>query len=211
MRVFYNPPKILYKMFPKFVWESKVDKILLTFDDGPNPGTTELILERLNKFNIKALFFCVGENVKKYPDLIEKIISEGHIIGNHSYSHRNITLKDKSKVYEQIELCSKILIEQSGIRPQYFRPPHGRFDLRTNMLMEKHQLTNVMWSLLTYDYKNDLNIVKLAVQNYLTKRSIVVLHDNNKSKDVVYSSINFIVEEVGKRGVEFGKPSECLR
>jgi len=211
MKAFYTPPKILQKMFPNFMWESKVNKILLTFDDGPNLDTTEKILERLRKYNIKALFFCVGENIKKHHDLIEKIIAEGHMVGNHSYSHKNITFMSKSKIDEQIKLCSSMIQEYCRSSPQYFRPPHGRFDLRTNSFMKKHQLTNVMWSLLTYDYKNDLNIVKFAVQNYITKNSIIVLHDSNKSKDIICSSIDSIVEEVDKRGFEFGETSECLR
>lgn len=211
MKVFYTPPKTLQKMFPNFIWESKVDKVLLTFDDGPNPNTTEMILEQLSKHNIKALFFCVGENIKKYPHLIEKIISEGHIIGNHSNSHKNITILSRSKINEQIELCSRVVQKYCSISPQYFRPPHGKFDLRTNSFMKKHLLTNVMWSLLTYDYKNDLNIVKFAVQNYITKNSIIVLHDSNKSKDIICATIDFIVEEVEKRGFEFGETSECLK
>ena len=211
MRYFYTPPKVLQKMFPKFVWESKSDKILLTFDDGPNPDTTEMILENLSKHNIKAIFFCVGENLNKYPFLVKKIISEGHTIGNHTHSHQNIVSSSKSKIDEQIELCSKAIQEEIGTAPKYFRPPHGRFDLRTNRLMQKHQLTNVMWSLLTYDYKNDLNIVKFTVQKYLTKKSIIVMHDSNISKDIISNSIEFIVEEADNSGFQIGEPSECLR
>ena len=211
MKIFYTPPKILQKMFPNFVWESKVDKILLTFDDGPNPETTEIILEQLSKYNIKVLFFCVGENIKKHPHLIKKIIAEGHIVGNHSYSHKNITFKGRAKIDDEIQLCSDATQKVIEVRPEYFRPPHGRFNLRTNSFMKKHKLTNVMWSLLTYDYKNDLNIVKFAVQNYLTKNSIIVLHDSNKSKDIICASIDFIVEEADKRGFEFGETSECLK
>ncbi len=211
MKVFYSPPKILQKLFPKFIWESKVDKVLLTFDDGPNPETTEIILEQLDKHKIKALFFCVGENVKKYPHLVKLIIDNKHTIGNHSYSHENINFKSKTHINEKIKQCSDIIQEVSGITPKYFRPPHGRFDFRTNGFMRKHQLKNIMWSLLTYDYKNDLNIVKFAVQNYITKNSIIVLHDSNKSKDIIKDSINFIVEETNKCGFEFGAPLECLK
>ena len=211
MKIFYTPPKILQKMFPNFAWESKADKILLTFDDGPNPETTEIILEQLSKYNIKALFFCVGENIKKHPHLIKKIIAEGHIVSNHSYSHKNITFKSRAKIDEEIQLCSDATQKVIEVRPEYFRPPYGRFDLRTNSFMKKHQLTNVMWSLLTYDYKNDLNIVKFAVQNYITKNSIIILHDSKKSKNIICASIDFIVEEVDKRGFEFGETSECLK
>lgn len=211
MRYLYTPPKVLQKMFPKFVWESKSDKILLTFDDGPNPGTTEIILENLSKQNIKALFFCVGENAKKHPLLVKKIIAAGHTIGNHTYSHKNIWFSSISKIDKQIELCSNAIQEEIGKGPKYFRPPHGKFDLRSNRLMQKHQLTNVMWSLLTYDYKNDLNIVKFAVQKYLIKKSIIVMHDSNKSKDIISNSIKFIVEEADNSGFQIGEPSECLR
>ena len=211
MKAFYTPPKILQKMFPNFTWESKVNKVLITFDDGPNPDTTEIILERLRKYNIKALFFCVGENIKKHPDLIEKIIAEGHMVGNHSYSHKNITFRGRAKIDEEIQLCTDATQKVIDVRPVYFRPPHGRFNLRTNSFMKKHQLTNVMWSLLTYDYKNDLNIVKFAVQNYITKKSIIVLHDSNKSKNIICASIDSIAEEVDKRGFEFGETSECLK
>jgi len=211
MKILYTPPKILQRMFNNFVWESKVDKVLLTFDDGPNPGSTEIILDRLNRHNIKALFFCVGENVKKYPHLTRQIVAEGHTIGNHSYTHQNITFVKSSKIDRQIKLCSDVTEEIIGFKPYYFRPPHGRFDFRTNRTVLKHQLKNIMWSLLTYDYKNDLNIVKFAVQNYLTKNSIIVLHDSEKSKDIIEASIDFIVEAADKRGFEFGETSECLK
>jgi len=210
-KIFYTPPKILQKIFNNFVWESGVDSVLLTFDDGPNPGTTEIILERLNQHNVKALFFCVGENIEKYPNLVKRIIADGHTIGNHSHSHENITFGNKTRIDEQIKACSDTIERVCGIKPQYFRPPHGRFDVRTNGFLKEHQLKNIMWSLLTYDYKNDLNIVKFAVQNYITKNSIIVLHDNNKSKDIIDASINFIVEEVDKRGFKFGEASECLK
>jgi len=210
MKTFYTPPKILQKMFPSFIWESKVDKILFSFDDGPNPETTETILESLRENNIKAIFFCVGENIAKYPLLVRKIITEGHTIANHSYSHQNITFSSKLKINEQIELCSKAIIGELGDGPKYYRPPHGRFDHRTNKILQKQNLTNVMWSLLTYDYKNDLNIVKFAVQKNLTKKSIIVMHDSNKSKDIIVESINLIVEEADKNGFQIGEPSECL-
>jgi peptidoglycan/xylan/chitin deacetylase (PgdA/CDA1 family) len=76
--------------------------------------------------------------------------------------------------------------------------------------MKKHQLKNIMWSLLTYDYKNELSIVKFAVEKYLKPNSIIVLHDNNKSKNIISDSISFIVDEVRKRNYQFGEAEECL-
>lgn len=198
-------------MFGSFVWESKCDKILLTFDDGPIPETTPLILKKLNKNRLKAVFFTVGENVQQYQSLCNEIISEGHIIGNHTFHHKQITKISSDDADEEIGSFNKLLSNNFGFDVKYFRPPHGRIDLRTSTLMRRHGLTNIMWSLLTYDYKNDMNVVKFAVQNFLKNNSIVVLHDSLKSKDFVTDSVDFIIDEAIKKGYTFGAPDECLK
>jgi len=91
MRYKYNPPLIIKKIFNNFIWETSNNKILLTFDDGPNPGTTEIILEELNNQKIKAVFFCVGNNIHKYPELAKDILANGHLIANHTYNHKIIS------------------------------------------------------------------------------------------------------------------------
>ncbi|GMU97133.1 hypothetical protein [Ignavibacterium album] len=98
-----------------------------------------------------------------------------------------------------------------GYQVKYFRPPHGRFQLVTNRLLKKNNLKNVMWSLLTYDYKNNFELVKFAVTNFLKKDSIVVLHDSNKSKQIIKDAISVIIEEADKKNFTFGEPSECLK
>jgi len=209
-KVKYVPPKIFHKLFPGTIWESKVDKILFTFDDGPNPETTPIILEKLNEHSIKAIFFCVGENVERYPDLAKQIIDEGHLIGNHTISHKNINLLN-IKANSSIAECSNIIEKTTGIEPKYFRPPHGRIGLLTETLMKRNNLTNVMWSLLTYDYKSDFNIVIFAVNKYLNKNSIIVLHDSLKSQAIIEKSIDYIIEKTKQNGYEIGDPSKCLK
>ena len=210
MKYHYNPPIILKKIFSDFSWNTNNGKVLLTFDDGPNPGTTEIILKKLSDENIKALFFCVGENVQKYPELIHQIKDEGHSFGNHTFNHKILNkISDEEKDY-QISSVNKIFNDQFDINLKYFRPSHGRFQLSTPSLMKKHQLRNIMWSLLTYDYKNDLSIVKFAVEKYLKPNSIIVLHDSNKSKNIISDSIRFIADEVEKRNYQFGEAEECL-
>lgn len=205
----YVPPKLLQNLFSKTIWESQIDKILLTFDDGPNPETTPIILNILSKYSIKAIFFCIGENIDRYPELAKQIINEGHLIGNHTHSHKNINLFN-TRVNVAITKCSEIIEDIVGSKPLYFRPPHGRIGLRTEKLTKNNGLKNVMWSLLTYDYKNDINIVKFAVDNYLRKNSIIVLHDSNKSKQIISESIELIIEKIKTNGYEIGEPSECL-
>ncbi len=206
MKYLYNPPIILKKIFSDFSWNTNNGKVLLTFDDGPNPGTTEIILKKLSEEKIKALFFCVGENVQKYPELIQQIKDEGHSFGNHTFNHKILNkISDEEKDY-QISSVNKIFKDQFDIKLKYFRPSHGRFQLSTSSLMKKHQLKNIMWSLLTYDYKNDLSIVKFAVEKYLKPNSIIVLHDSNKSKNIISDSISFIADEVEKEIISLEKP-----
>lgn len=210
MKYLYNPPIILKKIFSDFSWNTNNGKVLLTFDDGPNPDTTEIILKKLSEEKIKALFFCVGENVQKYPELIHQIKNEGHSFGNHTFNHKILNkISDEEKDY-QISVVNEIFNDKFDIKLKYFRPSHGRFQLSTSSLMRKHQLKNVMWSLLTYDYKNDLSIVKFAVEKYLKPNSIIVLHDSNKSKNIISDSISFIADEVEKRNYQFGEAEECL-
>ena len=210
MKYHYNPPIILKKIFSDFSWKTNNGKVLLTFDDGPNPGTTEIILKKLSDEKIKALFFCVGENIQKYPEIIKQIKDEGHSFGNHTFNHKILNkISDEEKDY-QISSVNKIFNDQFDIKLKYFRPSHGRFQLSTSSLMKKHQLKNIMWSLLTYDYKNDLSIVKFAVEKYLKQNSIIVLHDSNKSKNIISDSISYIADEVEKRNYQFGEAEECL-
>ena len=185
IKYYYNPPIIVKKMFSNFQWNSETEKVMLTFDDGPNPNTTKLILNELEKHSVKSIFFCVGENLERYPEITKEILASGHEIGNHTFSHQRITKQKKSELFNAIEKVQNIAQEKYGYEIKYFRPPHGRFNLRSNKTLSEFNLINVMWSLLTYDYKNDLNIVKFALSKNLNKNSIIVLHDSNKSKDIV--------------------------
>lgn len=211
MRYLYNPPLIMKKIFNDFIWETSNNKILLTFDDGPNPGTTELILNELNNQNLKAAFFCVGNNISLNRQLAKDILTNGHLMANHTYNHKVITKLSESDAKKEIEMFNGIAGDIPGFIPLYFRPPHGRFNLKTGNLIKESKLKNVMWSLLTYDYKNDPQIVKHAVKKYLRKNSIVVLHDSLKSKSIITDSIKIIVEEAYIKGFEFGEPEECLK
>lgn len=207
----YNPPVLLKKIFHQFYWNTTNNKILLTFDDGPIPESTEIILEVLAKHRIKALFFCVGDNVKKYPELAKNILSEGHTIGNHTFNHKILkTLSNQEKIF-QIKSFNELLENDFNYKVKYFRPPHGRFQLGTNLLINEFNLKNVMWSLLTYDYKNSFELVKFAVTNFMKKDSIIVLHDSIKSKNIISDSIEFIVEHSVEKKFSFGEPSECLK
>jgi len=211
MKYRYNPPYLVKKAFSSFQWESKTDKVLFTFDDGPNPETTPLILDILSDRNVKAAFFCVGENISRYPELYKSLAAEGHLVCNHTYNHRPVSGLSRTEVMEQIEKFNNLIKQEYGRDVLYFRTPHGKFNLNTSILLKKLGMKCVMWSLLTFDYKNDLSVVKFAVQKYLRRNSIIVLHDSLKSKDIIAESIKYIVEEVARKGFKIGAPEECLR
>ena len=210
MKSLYNPPKILKWMFNNFIWKSSIDKILLTFDDGPLLGNTETILNELQNHSIKAIFFCVGNNVAINHSLAQEIISEGHTIGNHTYNHKRVQMLSKSERVDEIKRCSEIIKDKLTYEVKYFRPPHGRFNFNLANELGEMNLQNVMWSMLTYDYKNNFDIVKKSAQ-YLEKNSIIVLHDNKKSQPIIIDSIKYLVDEIHKRNFEIGTPEECLK
>jgi peptidoglycan/xylan/chitin deacetylase (PgdA/CDA1 family) len=211
LKYLYNPPEIFKKAFGSFIWNSSNGKILLTFDDGPTAEGTETILRALKGNNIKAAFFCVGNNVRKYPELADRIINEGHLIGNHTLNHRRLTQLSYTESINEINSFTLLLEHQHKYDIKYFRPPHGRFRINTPSLVKKCGLTNVMWSLLTYDFKGDTKKVKLAVDKYIQKDSIIVLHDSVKSAKIIEDSINIVLETANKNGYEIGEPEECLR
>jgi peptidoglycan/xylan/chitin deacetylase (PgdA/CDA1 family) len=153
----------------------------------------------------------VGENIGRYPDLYSRIKDEGHLVCNHTFNHQSITKLNRAETEAQIEKFNNLIKNKSGEDVLYFRPPHGKFNLSTSSLLKEMNLKVVMWSLLTYDYKNDINIVKFAVRKYLERNSIIVLHDNLKSKDIILESINYIVKESSRRGFQIGVPAECLK
>ena len=210
MKLNYNPPYLVKKIFNQFRWETSNNKVLLTFDDGPNLQTTEKILLTLNENKIKAVFFCVGTNVDRYNSSTKQIITEGHAVGNHTFNHKLLLKLNGKDSLEEINSFNSLMLKNLGYRAEYFRPPFGWFKLNTNNLMKVTGLTCIMWNLVTYDYHGDLERVKFAVDNFLNSNSIIVLHDSKKTEDIIVDSIKYIVNKIEERGFEFGVPEECL-
>lgn len=211
MRYQYIPPIIIRKMYHNFIWQSSVHKILLTFDDGPDPLSTELILKTLSDLKIKGLFFCSGKNIQNFSSQAKMIIDEGHLIGNHSFYHKDLRYLTKSEIVDEIQSTNRIIKDRLNYNVEYFRPPFGRFPLNFSHAMSGLKMKVVMWSLLTMDYKNDLKYVKFATEKYLKQNSIIVLHDSQKSMKIIFEGIKFIADFASKKGYVFGEPEECLK
>jgi len=211
MKFAYDPSLLGKIFFPQTFWKCSCGKVLLTFDDGPNPASTPLILDMLGRFDIKALFFCVGENIERYPELFARILKEGHSVGNHSFNHKVLWGLSDEEILWQITRTEEAARRAGNAPLHFFRPPKGRLNFRLERILESKGIKNVMWSLLSYDYKNDLNIVKFALRKYLKKDSIIVFHDSNKSKNIIRHAVEFAVHTVQRKGFEFGEPGKCLK
>ncbi|MEO9021485.1 MAG: polysaccharide deacetylase family protein [Ginsengibacter sp.] len=174
-------PGLFQKIFPGRIWKIDTDEkiVYFTFDDGPHPEATPFVLNELKKYNAKATFFCIGRNVKENFDVYQKIIGEGHKVGNHTFSHLN-GWKTEDKIYlEDIIKAAKI------IDSNLFRPPYGRitkFQMKAIQGNKLH-LKTVMWEVLSGDFDPSVSGENcyLNVINNAKRGSIVVFHDSAKS------------------------------
>ncbi len=196
---------IYKKIFPKVIWESKIDNVLLTIDDSPTKHGTEKILKILNNNNIKALFFISGLEAERNKSLIKEIYSEGHLIGNHSYKHDSLLFKNTNHIESEIKKTDDIIKEIIGKETIYFRPPYGKVNFYKN-----YNKTIVMWGIFPYDYKNKAEMIKFALQK-CKNNSIIVMHDNYKTEHNVNSNFGLVIDVVREKGFTFGDPAKCLK
>jgi len=198
--VLVKPSKFLQFLFPSLVWriENSENNIWLTFDDGPTPEVTPYILQVLKEEKIKATFFLVGEQIEKFPNLVNDIISDGHLIANHSYSHKNGWLTSKEKYLKDIEKCQQLMPQN-----KLFRPPYGKITTgQISLLKEKYKI--ILWDVLSWDFskKTTTKRVKKNILKNTKYGSIIVFHNNNKS----FSNLSVLKEtllELKKQGFCF--------
>ena len=175
----YTITQLLQFFTPNLVWKIKsVEKtVYLTFDDGPHPEITLWVIKQLEKHNAKATFFCVGENVTKFPDTYSEIIKTGNAVGNHTFNHINGWKNDDENYFDNILKCQEV------VHSTLFRPPYGRIKFSQIKKLKK-QFKIIMWDLLSRDYLENLN-TKLAIQSLkknIRNGSIIVFHDSVKAE-----------------------------
>jgi len=196
-----KPSQIAEMAFPRLTWRVPGDsKVYLTFDDGPIPEITEWVLETLATYKIQATFFCVGENVEKYPEIFQKILEAEHSVGNHTYNHLNGWKTDCDKYLENVEKASML------IKSHLFRPPHGRIrpSVATKIL-KTYKV--VMWDVLPKDYDNELDPEKClaTVIKKVSKGSIIVFHDSIKAEKNMRYTLPKTIDYLIENGYTFGK------
>lgn len=206
MDILSHPPKLLKLLFPMIIWDIETDGLLLTIDDGPSENTGK-ILKILSKYSIKAIFFCIGKNIEKYPLNFQKIVDNGHYIGNHGYDHKQLLFSSKKTNLRSFKKTDDIIKSITGSCSKLVRPPYGRFNHNTMKALNKLNNTMMLWSLLTGDHTGDFSLLRRLVDSYLGDQSIIVMHDNKKSIEIFSESLEYIVQVCKDRNITIIDPN----
>ena len=147
----------------------------LTFDDGPHPVWTPLLLDGLKERGVKATFFLMGENIPGNEEIVERMVREGHLVGNHSYRHEQLTREGLEQVCQSFEKTGQMIEEIAGIRPEYARPPYGDWN---EELECRTELTTVLWDVDSLDWSDkDRRRITDKVCREIEDGDIVLMHD----------------------------------
>ena len=180
-------------------------KIALTFDDGPHPYYTEQLLDGLKERNVKATFFVLGKHAEQYPELIKRMSDEGHLIGNHTYSHVQLSKRNSEAFKEELVKTSELIEELTGQEVQYVRPPYGTWDKKFE---EELNMFPVLWNIDPLDWSsNNVSGIVRKVTSKATENSIILMHDEYKT--TVTAALQ-VIDELQKQGYEFVTVDELL-
>ena len=210
---FFSVPSTIQWLIPSCTWrkvgQEKV--IYLTFDDGPHPEITAWVIDELKKHQIKATFFCVGDNLKKHPETAKQLLTEGHQIGNHTmhhikgWKHKNVDyLKDIEDCDTEIRKIHEQMNDEKA-QPRLFRPPYGQIKPSQIELLREKGYEIIQWSDLSCDYDKRLDCKKSlsALVKNAKPGSIVVFHDSEKAENQLKQILPSYLEAMLAEGFTF--------
>lgn len=193
-------PTVYRKIFPGTVWRLPQEgkTVYLTFDDGPIPEVTTFVLDLLRERGIKATFFCVGDNVRKHPDVFRQVQEEGHIVGNHTFNHLQGLYTSSRKYISNVEKADEL------IKSPLFRPPHGILRYLQFMTLRK-KFKIVFWDVVTRDYNRKLSGEEVLeiVRKYTRNGSIIVFHDSLKAEKNIRYALPKAIDYLMAEGYKF--------
>lgn len=194
-------PLLLRRILPaNLEWKgpSEGRSLYLTFDDGPIPEVTPWVLETLDKYNVKSTFFCVGDNVGKYPEVYAEVLKHGHVTGNHTFNHLQAWRNSRETYLGNVDKCREL------VDSKLFRPPHGQITPSlARALGEQYRL--IMWSALSRDFDQGLSAYK-CLKNTMRQTSpgsIIVFHDSIKAWKRLEYALPRYLEACLKQGYNF--------
>jgi peptidoglycan/xylan/chitin deacetylase (PgdA/CDA1 family) len=196
-------PLLLKWYYPSLTWnKSRTEKVIyLTFDDGPIPDVTDFVLKTLKDQQVKATFFCIGDNIRKHPSIFQRLLDEGHQVGNHTYNHLKGWKTDDATYLENFEQC------QTLTGTNLFRPPYGR--IRKSQIKDIRsrypEMKIIMWDVLSGDF--DLNLSPEScyhnVDKYVENGSIIVFHDSLKAFERMQYALPRVIANLKAKGYQF--------
>lgn len=208
----YRAPFFLPWLYPNLVWRitGTDKKLYLTFDDGPVPGPTDFVLETLASHNIKATFFCIGDNIRKYPEVFKRILDQGHEVANHTFNHLKGWSTPLDQYVDNVKQCNSQLSNFeppiSNLQPRtskLFRPPYGRITRAQIKALPDYKI--IMWDVLTNDYnlsktpeaclKNSIRVTRPG--------SVIVFHDSLKAERNMAYTLPRYIEYCLEQGYTF--------
>jgi peptidoglycan/xylan/chitin deacetylase (PgdA/CDA1 family) len=200
MKLLVRPPQLLRSLYKGSLWrmDKKEAIIYLTFDDGPIPELTPWVLDILKEYDVKATFFCVGDNIAKNPTIFDRILEEGHQIGNHTYNHVKGWELTNANYLDNVEKC------QILTKTNLFRPPYGRIKKNQFKAINKDYKV-VFWDVLSYDY-DKMTSPKKCLDNsikYTRNGSVIVFHDNIKAQKNLKFALPQYIEHFLKLNYKF--------
>lgn len=173
-------------------------KLYLSFDDGPHPVITPQVLGLLDRYDARAAFFCVGENVERHPEVFEEIKLRGHLPGNHTHNHLNGWKTPLDEYYHNVRKCHE------KVQSPWFRPPYGRITPAQIHTLKK-EFNIVMWSVLSYDFDKTTHkqeCIRL-VQQHTRDGSILVFHDSEKAAPRMFYALEHTLDHFSGLGYRF--------
>lgn len=193
--------------------------VVLTFDDGPNPRYTPAILDVLREKGVKATFFVVGKHVEKYPEIARKIVLEGHEIGNHTYTHRDLVPASRRTVLKEIKQAEQVIQKICGVKASFFRPPRGLYSEPVRQLVVERGYTMVLWSVSTLDWSVlTANMILRRVKKYARNGSIILFHDGGALlkregglRDRTVKALSEVIDYLSSQNLQFVTVSQLLK
>lgn len=206
-------PKVIQQIYASYLWRFSISEkcIYLTFDDGPTPEVTDFVLTELKRFNAKATFFCIGNNIKKHPDIFQRVIDNGHSIGNHTHNHlKGWKTKTKNYIEDALEAEKSIysMINSNSIK--LFRPPYGKLKKKQAKRLQGLGYKIVMWDVVSADFDVDISNSQ-CLENVIhntTNGSIVVFHDSFKARERMEYALPKVLRYFTEKGFEFRSIAE---
>ncbi|GHO53808.1 polysaccharide deacetylase family protein [Ktedonobacter robiniae] len=203
------PPAVKASVFSQ--GSDAVNEIALTFDDGPSAAYTAQVLDILQKYGVKATFFCIGQQVQATPDLVNQELQNGNVVGNHTWSHPDLTTLSAQDIYTQLHMTSDAIKSATGTSPVLFRPPYGAINDTVKQQANALHMTPVLWSIDTEDWQMPgVDAIVNTALNNAGNGSIILMHDGGGDRSQTIAALPRIITGLQQRGFKLVTVPELM-